>query len=397
MHKIFLKKERIFDMKDKKRTFRLILITSSLSVVLPISVFALTHSKIFCTSLTKFFSPFATQIPTQDSSSIPKITSPMKEYFSLDINNTNSVKIAIGLAPDEVETPFEITPLPTPSEEILNAIPYPDDIDDHDGVISTYQYGYYTDDNYITLKNKGQVRNCTSISNDELLEISQQLPDFSIEFNSPQPQVLIYHTHTTESFEPYTRDFYDKDFSCKTTDITMNMVAVGNEIQTQLENAGITTLHDTTVHDYPSYNGSYQSSRETVSEILEKYPSIKVVLDVHRDGIEREDGTRIAPVVEIDGRRCAQVMIISCCDNDGNLPNFRENFKLASLFQSQMETDYEGLTRPILFDYRFYNQDLSVGSLLIEIGSHGNSIDEAKNSGELVGKSIANALQKLKE
>lgn len=375
-------------MKDKKRTFLAILVTS---VVLNMG---------FCGGIMftkgKFILELSGKILQKSNTVEQKITQ-QTTPFAVAVDNFSKWEWAMELAPDEDETPFEITPLPTPSQEILDAIPYPENIDDHDGVIQTFQYGIYTDKNYINLKNGGQVRNCTSVSNDELSQLSQQLPDFNIELNSPQPQVLIYHTHTTESFEPYTRDFYDKDFTCKTTDITMNMVAVGNEIQAQLESAGITTLHDTTVHDYPSYNGSYQSSRETVQEILEKYPSIKVVLDVHRDGIEREDGTRIAPVVEIDGKRCAQIMIISCCDNDGNIPNFRENFKLACLFQSQLETDYEGITRPILFDYRFYNQDLSVGSLLIEIGSHGNSIDEAKYSGQLVGKSIANALKTLSD
>lgn len=327
---------------------------------------------------------------------IPEITSPMNEIPFYNINSTLGWSWAIDLAPDETETPSLIPPLPKPSEEILSAIPYPENIEDKDGAIQTMHYGVYTDSYYINLEKGGQVRNCTSVSNETLIEASKELPGFEIELNSTEPQVLIYHTHTTESFEPYTRDYYDADFSSKTTDITKNMVAVGDEIVKELESAGIRTLHDTTVHDYPSYNGSYQSSRETVSEILAMYPSIKVVLDVHRDGIERTDGTRIAPIVEVEGERAAQIMIISCCDDgSGNIPLYMENFKLASLLQSQLETDYKGITRPVLFDYRFYNQDLSTGSLLIEVGSHGNSIDEATYSGKLVGKSIANALKGL--
>ena len=332
----------------------------------------------------------------QSAGQIPEITTPSAEFPLYNINSSQGWRWTMDLAPDEIDTPVPIPPLPTPSDEILNAIPYPSDIEDKDGVIQTFHYGRYTGESYIDLQNGGQARNCTSVSNDELINASGELPDFEIELDSDEPQVLIYHTHTTESFEPYTRDFYDADFTAKTTDTSMNMVAVGNEICNQLENAGIRTLHDTTVHDYPSYNGSYQSSRQTVEEILAMYPSIKVVLDVHRDGIERSDGTRIAPVVETDYGRAAQVMIISCCDDgDGEIPHYMENFKLASLFQSQLESDCEGITRPILFDYRFYNQDLSTGSLLIEIGSHGNSIDEALCSGRLVGKSIANALCRL--
>ena len=126
-----------------------------------------------------------------------------------------------------------------------------------------------------------------------------------------------------------------------------------------------------------------------VQQILEEYPSIKVCLDVHRDGIEREDGTRLAPVAEIEGREAAQLMIISGCD-DGTMgmPDYMKNFHFACALQSALESDWQGLTRPILFDYRHYNQDLTTGSLLIEVGSHGNSITQAQYTGELIGKTL---------
>ena len=115
------------------------------------------------------------------------------------------------------------------------------------------------------------------------------------ELNDSEPQVLIMHTHETESYEPYTRDFYDSSFTSRTTDDSMNMAAVGDKIAEQLEGAGIGVIHDVTKHDYPSYNGSYDRSRVTALDILAENPSIKVVLDIHRDAIERADGTRIAP------------------------------------------------------------------------------------------------------
>lgn len=102
-----------------------------------------------------------------------------------------------------------------------------------------------------------------------------------------------------------------------------------------LEKNGIRTYHDTTIHDYPSYNGSYDRSRVTVEGILEKYPSIKVVLDVHRDAIEREDGERIAPSVTVNGKSSAQVMIICGCD-DGTMgmPDCMKNLRTAALSSS---------------------------------------------------------------
>lgn len=279
-----------------------------------------------------------------------------------------------------------------PEKTDVGPEPYPDSLENHDGAITAMCYGNFQGDNYIDLDRAGQVRNVTSLPNSTLLEESRLAPDFKIERNG-EPQVLIMHTHATESYEPYERDFYDSRFNSRTTDPNMNMAAVGDAIAEQLEAAGIAVLHDTTMHDYPSYNDSYDRSRKTVENILAENPSIKIVLDIHRDAIERESGERIAPVAEVDGKNAAQVMIISGCD-DGTMgmPNYLKNFRFASLLQQQLESDYEGLTRPILFDYRKYNQDLTTGSILIEVGGHANSVDQAVYSGELIGKSLAKCL-----
>ena len=276
-----------------------------------------------------------------------------------------------------------------PKEHDSGAEPYPESLESRDGVISALTYGFYQGDDYITLDGGGQVRNMTSVSNDVLLEESRKPYDFNVERNS-EPQVLIMHTHETESYEPYTRDFYDSSFTSRTTDDSMNMAAVGDKIAEQLEGAGIGVIHDVTKHDYPSYNGSYDRSRVTALDILAENPSIKVVLDIHRDAIERADGTRIAPTAEINGKNAAQVMIINGCD-DGTMgmPDYMKNFRFASALQQQLEEDFPGLTRPVLFDYRQYNQDLTTGSILIEVGGHANSIDEALYSGELIGRALA--------
>ena len=298
----------------------------------------------------------------------------------------------IEMAPEETQPVIQSRQLPSakPSQEILDKIKYPESLENHDGVIQEYTYPHYTGTQYIDLKAGGQVRNCTDVANATLIAESTKALPFKLDKNSEQPQVLIYHTHTTESFEPYERDFYDSSFASKTTDMTKNIVSVGDNICKQLDKAGIAYVHDTLVHDYPSYNEAYASSRKTVQEILKQYPSIKICLDIHRDGIQRADGTRIAPVTQIGDRKDAQIMIISGCD-DGTMgiPNYLQNFRLASRLQSQIESDWKGLTRPVLFDYRHYNQDLTTGSLLIEVGSHGNSIEQAQYSGELIGQSIA--------
>ncbi|MEG1028225.1 MAG: stage II sporulation protein P, partial [Oscillospiraceae bacterium] len=238
----------------------------------------------------------------------------------------------------------------------------------------------------------GYLKNCTNSSKDKILSTANQKPKFKISKNS-QPQVLIMHSHTTESFLMSKTDTYIKDQSFRTTDNNKNISSVGKIIAQELKQAGISVIHDTTQHDYPAYPGSYERSRETVMRILKEYPSIKIVLDIHRDAIVPDNNSIIAPVCTINGEKYAQVMIISGYD-DGtmNMPKCMENLKLACLIQSQMEKDYPTLTRPILFDYRKYNQDLTTGSLLIEVGGHGNTLQEVQNSGKLIGKSISKAL-----
>ena len=247
---------------------------------------------------------------------------------------------------------------------------------------------------YIPLEN-GYIKNCTSISKADIEAQVQNPPYFTIE-DTDEPQVLIMHTHTTESYVPFTGDYYDKTMSFRSTDNSQNMAVVGDRIASELEAAGIGVIHDTTQHDYPSYNGAYDRSQKTVEQYLAEYPSIKIVLDVHRDAIASGDQV-ISAETEIDGKKTAQVMIISGCD-DGTMgyPDYMKNLSFAAALQNQLEGDYPTLTRPILFDYRKYNQQLTTGSLLLEIGSHGNTLEQAAYTGELIGRSLGRLLNEMK-
>lgn len=273
--------------------------------------------------------------------------------------------------------------------------PYPENWTKGIDVVRT-TYGKYSGNSYFNLDGGSQVNNQSTISNDTLLRESRSAPDFTIS-DTDEPQVLLYHTHTTESFEPFVRENMDADFNYRTTDETKNMIMVGNAIQAELEAKGIGVIHVTEIHDYPSYNGSYGRSRESIVPILEQYPEIKVVLDIHRDAIASDDFAA-QPYIEIDGKEAAQIMIISGCD-DGTLgmPNYMKNFHFASSLQRQLEGDYPGLTRPILFDYRHYNQDLTTGSLLIEVGSHGNTLEQAQYSGQLIGRSLCRLFDEMRD
>ncbi|MBQ6181947.1 MAG: stage II sporulation protein P [Ruminococcus sp.] len=273
--------------------------------------------------------------------------------------------------------------------------PYPTEWGEGGDIIRN-TYPHYTGTTFIDLPGGGQVNNKTSVPNEELLKESVIFPDFSIEDTS-EPQVLIYHTHTCESFEPYVRDKFDPSFNYRTTDETKNVVMVGDAIQAELEAKGIGVIHVRTIHDHPSYNGAYDRSRASIVPILEQYPSIKVVLDIHRDAIGNES-TANQPYVDIGGREAAQIMIISGCD-DGTMgmPDHMKNFHFACSLQEKLESDHKGLTRPVLFDYRCYNQDLTTGSLLIEVGSHGNTLEQVQYSGQLIGSSLGELLCSMKE
>ncbi len=208
------------------------------------------------------------------------------------------------------------------------------------------------------------------------------------------PQVLIYHTHATEGFEPADRGYFDLSGSWRSTDTDENMVAVGRVISTVLKEKGIETLHDTTLHDDPGYNGSYDRSRKTVTARMEEYKDLKIFLDIHRDAIEPSETEIIKPTVEVNGKKAAQIMIISGCDNGKfNMPNYWENLRFAAALASKLEELYPGITRPILFDYRKYNMDLSPNLLLIEIGATGNTLEEAKYSAELLATALAEILK----
>ena len=212
------------------------------------------------------------------------------------------------------------------------------------------------------------------------------------------PQVLIYHTHTTEAFLTKELSAYPKDGQTRSRDNSRNVVMVGNAIEAQLRAAGIGVVHDLTVHDYPAYNGSYNRSAQTIAKNLQKYPGIQVTLDIHRDAMTTSAGVRLKPTVKVNGKKAAQIMILSGCDDDGTLgfPNWEYNLRLAVRFQKSLSDLFPGLARPLNFGPTKYNGNLTKGSLLVEVGTEVNTLDEAIYSGELLGKAIVKSLLALK-
>ena len=190
------------------------------------------------------------------------------------------------------------------------------------------------------------------------------------------PSVLILHTHTTES---YTRngEEYPESSAYRTLDEAYNMLSIGETVAERLEAAGIRVIHDRQIHDYPSYNGSYVHSRGVTEQILAENPSIRLVLDLHRDAVEKE-GKQIRPVVRNAQDGAAQMMMVVGTDSSRpNHVNWQENLALALKLQVQLQRQFPGIMRPVNLRAQRFNQDLSPGALLVEVGAAGNTRQEA--------------------
>ena len=205
--------------------------------------------------------------------------------------------------------------------------------------------------------------------------------------NDGQPRVLILHSHTTESFEQ-TADRYEESSAYRTLDPGHNMLALGEILAEILESAGIAVLHDTTLHDYPSYNGSYSHAAASTKAYLEQYPTIELILDLHRDAAETARG-QMATKCTIGGEKAAQLMFVLGTDKRLNHPDWEENLSLALKLPVLLEKENPGICRCLTLSKNRYNQHLGKYALLIEIGAAGNTLDEAKLAARELGEAIA--------
>lgn len=192
------------------------------------------------------------------------------------------------------------------------------------------------------------------------------------------PQILILHTHTTEAYTKGKKDTYKETDTARTTDNDYNMVRVGEEMKDVFEEMGLSVVHDKTKYDYPSYNGSYSRALTGIQKMLKKYPTIQVVLDVHRDAIIGSDGTSYAKKTEIDGEEVAQVMLVVGTNDMGlTHPNWKDHLTLAVQIQKNMLAVDSELPRPIDLRRQRFNEHATPGSLLVEVGTSGNTLKQA--------------------
>ena len=219
----------------------------------------------------------------------------------------------------------------------------------------------------------------------------------SVRLSADKPQILIIHTHGSEAYTPEPENSYTPSDTFRTDDARYSVIRVGDELTACLESYGLNVIHDKKIYDTPSYTGSYARSGDAIKKYLKEYPSISVVFDVHRDAIG--DGDVVyKTVAEGDGKPCSQVMLLVGTGENGlEHPYWQENLKFALYLQSALVKKYQSLPRPIALKKERYNQQLTTGSLILEVGSSGNTLSEALNAIRLFADAVAPALKDLKK
>ena len=313
-----------------------------------------------------------------NSSTEPK-TVPIKETTEPPVENAEKETVKNS---DITETPADIKELIKKYSSLFAD-------DKKDGTIES-----------LTYKEKGathtfgnvSVKNNTDSKPLDIENILSQKLELSVD--KSKPAVLIFHSHTSEGYEMIEREWYACDYIARSNDENRNIVRVGTEIADYLTNLGYTVIHDKTIHD-DNYSDSYPNSRKTVEKHLREHPEIQIVLDIHRDAITQDNGNKIKPVNTINGKKAAQLMIITGVEEGKveDFPDWEYNLRFALHLQKKCETMFPGLMRPVLFSQRKYNMDMTRFSLLIEMGSEVNTLEEACYSGRMLAASLASLME----
>ena len=203
-----------------------------------------------------------------------------------------------------------------------------------------------------------------------------------------EPTVLILHTHATESFTRSAGERYEESSAFRTLSESYNMLSIGDRVTELLEAGGVNVLHDRQLHDYPSYNSAYSHARKSIQQYLEAYPSIRLVLDLHRDA-SGDNQNQMTTAATVDGQPSAQLMLVIAAGTAARpVPHWQENLALGLKLHVQLERTAPGICRYINLRASRFNQDLSPGALLVEVGAAGNTHQEALLAAEILAEGI---------
>lgn len=220
-----------------------------------------------------------------------------------------------------------------------------------------------------------QVDNTTTIGS-KLLNAKKLLAyDLTVDRQADGPVILIYHTHSQEGYKDSVAN-----------DPSTTVVGLGDYLTELLEDKGFSVLHDTGSYDVPERDRAYSVAAPSIEAILKENPSIQVVIDLHRDGVNED----VHLVTEQNGKQTAKIMFFNGLSHTtalGDIPYLKNPYiedNLAFSLQMQIAAAeyYPDLTRRIyLKGYRF-NMHFCPKSLLVEVGAQTNTVEEAMNAME---------------
>lgn len=287
----------------------------------------------------------------------------MKALSSLDTNNSDNPPVEIA---QNTETTPEVSHADTnvTTEVIPNNVP-----------------NKYTDDyNGVEIKNGTNYNLTEDVLNCDNLDFNKK-------------DIMIFHTHTCESYTPTEQYSYEETGTFRSTDLNYSVVKVGDVLTEQLQSYGFNVVHDKTYHDYPAYSGSYGRSEATVKNLLNSHAGTDIIIDLHRDAI---GDTSYAPSVKIGDEVVSQLMFVIGTDGGGlEHPNWKENLKFAIKVQEKANELYPGLFRPILLRNSRYNQQLGKAACIIEVGATGNTLEQSMGSMKYLSKILDEVLKSL--
>lgn len=208
------------------------------------------------------------------------------------------------------------------------------------------------------------------------------------DLRSDAPTVLILHTHGSESYTKQPTETYIEESPYQTYDARYNMISLGQELAHILEAGGIRVIHDQMLHDHPSYSDAYDHARQSIASYLAAYPSIQMVIDLHRDALDFAQDPQLSTSAQVNGQESAQIMLVAGTDVNLDYPDWQDNLSLGVKLTAVLEKAYPGITRPIQLRAQRFNLDMTPGSLLVEIGANGDTHTQALTAVRALGEAI---------
>lgn len=350
-------------------------------------------------SLTKFFSNFKTKINIEKSSflscldvTIPSIKNVNKESENIQLNpDVKPLKVALdielgmidSIAKNEEENIQEENESKQSNLETIKEQADDKNLVEAETGLKTKVVESNVPEKYTSEYNGVKIKNET-----DNIKLTKEM--LVPEVNINMKNILIYHTHTCESYTQ-TEDYkYKASGNFRTTDINCSVARVGTELTKYMEHYGYNVIHDTTIYD-SSYSESYDRSLKGVAKLLEENEDTDILFDIHRDAI---GDSSYAPTVKIGEEEVAQMMFVIGSNGGGSEhDNWNENLKLAIKIQEKANELYPGLFKPIILRDSRYNQQLAKGASIIEVGATGNTMEQCLNSMKYLSKVLSEVLK----